>query len=107
MDIFLLIYLSIKIYKKAKDHALRPWYWVMRLTTLFITTELVIAMIILNYFGMDKIVYAVIPSLLLASLSAYFIFQQLNKTIALTAEEIDEQLIEEEEIEKPNLDHFR
>ena len=105
MDIFLLIYLSVKIYGKAKDNALRPWYWVMRLVTLFITTELVIAMVILNYIGMDKIIYAVFPSLLLASLSAYFIFQQLNKKIAAIPE--PEELIEEDEIEKPNLDHFR
>ena len=107
MDIFLLIYLSIKIFKKAKENHLRPWYWVMRLVTLFISTELVIAMIILNYVGIDKIIYAVIPSLLLASVSAYFIFQQLNRKIANSPQDFEEELIEEDEIEKPNLDHFR
>ena len=105
MDIFILIYLSIKIYQKAQSHDERPWYWVFRLVSLFISTELVIGLLITSYYGMDKILYAVFPSLLLAGLSAYFVFQQLNRKIELNeGDHLDEI---EAENERPNLDHFR
>lgn len=107
MDIFILIYLSVKIYNKAHDNEERPWYWVFRLVSLFVTTELVIGLLIVNYFGLDKILYAVGPSLLLAGISAYFVFQQLNRKIDNKEEDSLEDLLEEEENNKPNLDHFR
>lgn len=107
MDIFILIYLSIKIYRKAQTHNERPWYWVFRLTSLFVTTELVIGFIVVSNLGMDKILYAAIPSLIIASLSAYFVFQQLNRTITVKKNDRMKDLRELEEEKKPNLDHFR
>jgi Co/Zn/Cd efflux system component len=105
MDIFILIYLSIKIYRKAQNHDERPWYWVFRLTSLFIATEFVVGFIVVSKLGMDKILYAAIPSLILAGLSAYFVFQQLGRIITVKKNDRFESLREEKE--KPNLDHFR
>lgn len=106
MDIFILIYLSVKIYHKAQSNDESPWQWAFRLVSLFVTTELVIGLLIVNYFGLDKILYAVGPSLVLAGISAYFVFQQLNRQIALNDKDKFEDLLEEEN-KKPNLDHFR
>lgn len=104
MDVFLLIYLSVKIYKKAKENQEKAWLWVIRLITLFICSELLIGLLVLNYFGIEKIVYAVIPALGLASLSAYYVFQQLKRTIANNEDDFEE---EPSENKRPNLDHFR
>lgn len=104
MDIFLLIYLSVKIYNKAQNNSEKPWLWVIRLSTLFICSELLIALLVFNYFGMEKIVYAVIPALGLACLSAYYVFQQLKKTIEQKESEVEQ---EHDESNSPNLDHFR
>lgn len=107
MDIFILIYLALKIYNKAQTNEENPWSWVFRLVSLFITTELVIGLLIVNHFGMEKILYAVFPALMLASLSAFFVFQQLNRKIAFNDTNRFDDLIKEEENKKPNLDHFR
>ena len=104
MDVFILIYLAVKIYNKAKEHQEKPWFWVIRLVTLFVCSELLIGIFVLNYFGMEKIIYAVIPALGLASLSAYYVFQQLNKIIANKEADYEEERLEEK---RANLDHFR
>lgn len=107
MDILILIYLSFKIYNKAEQYDQKPWQWVLRLVSLFISTELVIGLLIVNQFGMDKLLYAVVPSLFLAGLSAYFVFQQLNRKISFNEHNRMDDLMKEEENNKPNLDHFR
>tara|TARA_B100000497_G_scaffold69425_1_gene78180 strand:- start:1812 stop:2126 length:315 start_codon:yes stop_codon:yes gene_type:complete len=104
MDIFILIYLAVKIHNRAKKHQEKPWFWVFRLVSLFICSELLIGIIVLKYFGLEKIIYAVIPALGLASLSAYYVFQQLRKTIAHKENELEN---ENQESKRPNLDHFR
>jgi len=117
MDILILIWLSFKIRTQAIAKGEKPLIWIFRLVSLFITTELVVAMFVLSFFGegaslMEMIssgdnnqIYLIIfPSLFLALLSAYFVFKQLAKIDFEEVNEIEENLIEEE---KPNLDHFR
>lgn len=104
MDIFILIYLAVKIFNKAKEHQEKAWVWVLRLVSLFICSEFLIVLLVLNYFGMEKIIYAVIPALGLASLSAYYVFQQLKKTIDNKEGDYEEDHTENQ---RPNLDHFR
>lgn len=102
MDVFILIYLATKIYKKAIRNGQRPWFWVLRLILLFVSSELLVGLVVLNYFGFENIVYAVIPALLLALGSAYYVFQQLNRIIAQNNYEE-----EEPQDNRPNLEHFR
>ena len=102
MDVFILIYLASKIYKKAASNDEKPWIWVLRLIFLFISSELLVGLVVLNYFGFENIVYAVIPALLLALGSAYYVFQQLNRIIAQNNYEE-----EEPQDNRPNLEHFR
>ena len=102
MDVFILIYLASKIYKKAANNDEKPWFWVLRLIFLFISSELLVGLVVLNYFGFENIVYAVIPALLLALGSAYYVFQQLNRIIAQNNYEE-----EEPQDNRPNLEHFR
>ena len=102
MDVFILIYLATKIYKKAIRNGQSPWFWVLRLILLFVSSELLVGLVVLNYFGFENIVYAVIPVLLLALGSAYYVFQQLNRIIAQNNYEE-----EEPQDNRPNLEHFR
>ena len=102
MDVFILIYLATKIYKKAIRNGKSPWFWVLRLIFLFISSELLVGLVVLNYFGFENIVYAVIPALLIALGSAYYVFQQLNRIIAQNNYEE-----EEPQDNRPNLEHFR
>jgi len=102
MDVFILIYLASKIYKKAASNDEKPWFWVLRLILLFISSELLVGLVVLNYFGFENIVYAVIPALILALGSAYYVFQQLNRIIAQNNYEE-----EEPQDNRPNLEHFR
>ena len=102
MDVFILIYLASKIYKKAVSNDENPWFWVLRLIFLFISSELLVGLVVLNYFGFENIVYAVIPALLLALGSAYYVFQQLNRIIAQNNYEE-----EEPQDNRPNLEHFQ
>lgn len=102
MDVFILIYLASKIYKKAASNDEKPWFWVLRLILLFISSELLVGLVVLNYFGFENIVYAVIPALLLALASAYYVFQQLNRIIGQ-----NDYKEEEHQDNRPNLEHFR
>lgn len=102
MDVFILIYLATKIYKKAIRNGQSPWFWVLRLILLFVSSELLVGLVVLNYFGFEHIVYAVIPALLLALGSAYYVFQQLNRIIAQNNYEEEER-----QDNRPNLEHFR
>lgn len=104
MDIIILTILSFKIYKEAELKNEKPWHWVGRLVLLFLCTEMVVAFAVLAYFGMDKIIYAVFPALILACLSAYLVFKQLAQKNNI---EIAENIEDKEEPQKPNLDYFR
>ena len=104
MDVFILIYLASKIYKKAIRNGESPWFWVLRLIFLFVSSELLVGLVVLNYCGFENIVYAVIPALLLAVGSAYYVFQQLNRIIAQNENDYKE---EEPQDNRPNLEHFR
>lgn len=104
MDVFILIYLSTKIYHKASANGEKPWFWVLRLIILFVSSELLVGMLVLSYFGLERIVYAVIPALLLALGSSYYVFQQLNRVIAQNEADYEE---EEKPDNRPNLEHFR
>ncbi len=116
MDILILIWLSFKIRTKAVAKGEKPWVWILRLISLFITTELVVAMFIFSFFGtgtslMEMLtsegsnsLMILLPSLSLALLSSFYVFKQLAKVENAADYEIEDNLFEEE---KPNLDHFR
>lgn len=116
MDILILLWLSFKIRTKALAKGEKPWLWIFRLISLFITTELVVAMFIYTFSGNEASfvemlkadslngLLILLPSLFLALLSSVFVFKQLAKVQNNEEFNIEDNLIEEE---KPNLDHFR
>lgn len=104
MDIIILIWLSFQINKKAKEKGLTPSIWVVKLISLFITTELVVAFTIISFAGMENIFLIMVPALSLSVLSALFVFNQLKNQDSQIELDIEEEATEEE---KPNLDHFR
>lgn len=102
MDVVILIILAFQIHKKALQFGENPWSWVTRLVLHFLSAEILVGLLILSYFGFDKITYAMIPALFTGLLAGYFVFWQLenaNRNKQDQKEEIKE--------ERPNLDHFR
>lgn len=104
MDIIAIFYFIMKIVKISREKGIEAKSWIWKLLWRWFAIEVGIVMSIMYLFKITfedpRIIYAAIPALALALVSAIYTVNQLKAV----KDEIEEDTLE---IEKPNLDHFR